>query len=192
MNNEIRDQFGAGKFERTEDGIYFPRSRMLAQGVFSVNKRGEPEEYSENLVVDEGVEYLLKSAMSVGGTSVVPTWYIALFTGAGAPLPGWVAATWATVATEWTAYTAVGGARPAWVKGTYAAGGIDSFGTKAVFTSTDGSTAVIKGAAMLSVSTFGDNPGAKLLAASNFTSDKNLDLGEILDVGYGLLLTPVT
>jgi len=48
----------------------------------------------------------------------------------------------------------------------------------------------LRGAALISASGKGSTTGT-LMAASRFTSDKNLDTGEILDVGYGLLLTAV-
>jgi hypothetical protein len=185
MNNEIRKDFLAGKFERTEDGIYFPSSRLLAKGVFRYNKRGEPEEYSENLVVNQGLDYLLGAG--VNGASSISNWYIAPYSGNVTVLATWTAANFTATATEWTLYTSA--TRPAWSKGAVASGGIDSFATKAEFEST-ADTQTVRGAALISVATKSAITGT-LMAASNFPSAKALDTDEILDIGYGLQLTAV-
>ena len=53
---DVKEAILGGHYERTDDGIYFPASRLMAKGVFVYSKRGEPEEYSENLVVDEAFD----------------------------------------------------------------------------------------------------------------------------------------
>ena len=188
MDN-IRNEYFEGRFEQTEDGIYFPRSRMLAQGVFSVNKRGEPVEYSRNLVVDEGLNYLLSAAVIGGG---IANWYIALYSGNVTVLSSWTSANFDANATEWVAYTQPGGVtHPLWDKGAVSSGAADSFSAKAEFTST-ADTQVVYGAALMSGATRPTPAaGGTLIAASNFPSVKNLDTDEVLDVGYGLTLTAV-
>lgn len=185
MDKNIRDALVTGRFEQTPEGIYFPATRILAQGVFRVSKRGEPEELSQNLIVNEGLNYVLSAA--VGLTAGIANWYIALFTGDVSVVGTWTAATFTATATEWTSYDEA--ARVAWTKGSVASGGIDSFSNKASFTSSS-DTQVVRGAAMLSASAKSATSGV-LLAASRFTSDKSLDTGEILDVGYGLQLSAV-
>lgn len=182
---DIRDDYLAGKFERSEEGIYFPTSGILAKGVFRFNKRGEPEEVSENLVVNEGLDYLLAAA--IGATSVISNWYVATFSGDVTVQATWTAANFVANATEWTNY--VSATRPSWSRGSVASGAVDSFTTKAEFKSTqDGQ--VVRGAALVSSSAKSAVTGT-LIASSRFPSDKNLDTDEILDVGYGLQLTAV-
>lgn len=181
----IRDEFQGGRFERTAEGLYFPESKLLAQGRFIVSKRGEPEEISENLVVDQGLDYILGAA--VGATSVISNWYIATFSGDVTVLATWTGTNFSSNSTEWTTYE--NATRPSWQRGSVASGAVDSFTVKAEFKSTaDGQ--VVRGAGLLSASAKSAASGT-LIAASRFPSDKNLDTDEILDVGYGLSLTAV-
>lgn len=182
---DIREEYLAGKFDRTEEGIYFPQSGILAKGVFIVSKRGEEAEICENLVVDEGLDYIL--ACSVGATSVISSWYIAPFSGDVTVQSTWTASNFTGNATEWTGYDEA--TRPAWSRGSVASGGVDSFASKATFTSS-GDAQVVRGAALISGSAKSAVSGT-LIAAARFTSDKNLDTGEMLDVGYGLQLSAV-
>lgn len=185
LPRDLQSAMHTGKYERTEDGIYFPSSRLLARGVFRYNKRGEPEEVSENLVVDEGLDYILGAA--IGNASPISAWYVAVFSGDVTVQSTWTAANFATNATEFTNYA--NATRPAWVEGTVSSGAVDSFSNKAEFASTQ-DTQTIRGAALISASVK-SSTGGTLIAASRFSSDKNLDTSEILDVGYGLQLTAV-
>jgi len=185
MNENILESLKAGNYETTPEGVFFPAENALAQGVFSVAKRGEPEEFSQNLVVNEGLDYILSAA--VGATAGISNWYIALFTGNVTVVATWTAATFTATATEWTSYDEA--ARPAWSPGAVASAGIDSFSSKSSFTSSADSQ-VVRGAAMLSASAKSSTSGT-LLASSRLSSDKTLDTGEILDVGYGLQLSAV-
>jgi len=185
LTDSVKKELRSGKFEVTEDGIFVPQERLLINGVFKVSKRGEVEECSPNLVVNEGLDYILGAA--IGADSVISTWYIAPFSGDVTPLATWTAANFASGATEWTSYTSA--TRPTWVNGTVASGGVDSFASKAEFESS-ADTQTVRGAALISSSTKSNTAGT-LIAASRFPSDKNLDEDEILDVGYGLQLTAV-
>lgn len=185
LTDETKERLLAGRFERTEDGIYVPRSRLLVNGVFKYNKRGEAEEISENLVVDQGLDYIIASA--IGEASVISSWYIAPFSGDVTVLDSWTAANFTANATEFTNYSSA--TRPAWGKDAVASGGVDSFAAKAEIASTQ-DTQTIRGAALISASGKSNTSGV-LMAASRFPSDKNLDTGEILDIGYGLQLTAV-
>lgn len=185
MKDTIKDALKAGRYETTPEGIYFPAENALAQGIFSVSKRGEPVEFSQNLVVNQGLNYILQAA--VGETAGISNWYIALFVGDVTVVATWTAATFTATATEWTAYDEA--ARQGWTKSSVASQGTDSFSNKASFTSSS-DTQTVRGAAMLSASAKSATSGV-LLAASRFSSDKALDTGEILDVGYGLQLSAV-
>lgn len=183
---DIRNEYNAGRFERTEEGLYFPRERLLAQGFFRVRKRGEEWEDSPNLVVTQGLTYILGAA--VGAVTPVATWYIAPFVQATTPLASWTASNFNTEATEWTNYD--GATRLEWERAaTVTAGAVDSFSTKASFVSS-ANTQTVRGAALMS-SNEKTGTGGVLMAASRFSSDKALDEDEILDIGYGLTLTAV-
>ena len=185
MNEIIKDALKSGRYETTPEGIFIPSENALVQGVFRVSKRGEPEELSQNLVVNEGLNYILSAA--VGATAGIANWYIALFTGNVTVLATWTAATFTAASTEWTGYSEA--TREVWNKGAVASAGVDSFASKSSFTSS-ADTQTVRGAAMLSASAKSATTGV-LLAASRFSSDKALDTGEILDVGYGLQLSAV-
>jgi hypothetical protein len=189
MDKRIEDDFSKGRFDRTEEGIYFPESSLLVQGVFKYNKRGEPEETSKNLVVNQGLDHIL--ATGVGKIGIIANWYIAAYIGVQAVDASWTALDFHTqCGGEFT--NTVAATRPGWdiSAATVASGGIDSFSAKSEFESTQMGESVT-GAALISVSAFGSSPGGTLIAASNFGSAKGLDTGEILDIGYGLQLTAV-
>lgn len=175
----------SGQYEQSEEGVLIPSLRLLARGVFRYNKRGEPEEQSVNLVVDQGLDYLLGAA--IGAASQIASWYIAPFSGDVAVQASWTAGNFASNATEFTNYAAA--TRPSWDRGTVASGAVDSFASKAEFASNQDSQ-IIRGAALISASAKSATTGV-LVAASRFASDKNLDTDEILDVGYGLEFTAV-
>lgn len=185
LTEDIKRQLRMGRFDRTDEGIYVPESKMLINGVFKFNKRGEPEEVSENLVVDEALDYIV--GVAIGAASVISSWYIAPFSGDVTVLGTWTAANFTANATEFTNY--VSATRPAWSNGAVASGGADSFAAKAEIASTQ-DTQTVRGAALISASAKSNTSGT-LMAASRFPSDKNLDTAEILDIGYGLQLTAV-
>jgi len=184
-NSRIRKAVETGRFESTSEGLYIPAENTLVQGRFSVAKRGEPAEFSQNLVVNQGLDYILSAA--VGATAGIANWYIALFTGDVTVVATWTAATFTATSTEWTSYDEA--TRVLWNKGTVASAGIDSFASKSSFTSSS-DTQIVRGAALLSASAKSATSGT-LFASSRLSSDKTLDTGEILDVGYGLQLTAV-
>lgn len=156
----------------------------VARGVFHVSKRGEKADTSKNLVVVEGLNYLLGAALA--NQSSIGTWYVALFSDNVTPTSSWTASNFASTANEFTNYEA--SSRPQWSPGSVASGALNSFSDKASFeASVNG--AQVRGAAIISNSTKGGTSGI-LLAATRFPSTKTLDEGEILDVGYGFELLP--
>jgi hypothetical protein len=183
MDSNVRGAIKAGEYEQTEEGIYLPTEKAMIGGYFEVSKRGEDVEVSRNLVVNEGLNYVLRAA--VGETAGISSWYIALFSGDVAVAAGWTALTFDTSATEWTNYDEA--TRGTWTNSAVASQGTDSFSNKASFTSS-GDAQVVRGAALISASAKGATSGV-LFAASRLSSDKTLATGEILDVGYGLTLT---
>ena len=184
MDPKILHALDDGAFELSEDGILIPSLRLLAQGKFCYNKRGEAEEFSENLVVTEGLNYILGSALR--GVTPVGSWFIAIFGGDVTVAGTWTAANFTSNSTELTAYDS--STRPAWAPTAAASGVISSFGAKAEFVASSAIT--VRGAGLISASAKSATSGT-LVAASRFSSDKGLADNEILDVGYQLTLTPV-
>lgn len=174
-----------GRFEETELGLLVPSERALVQGVVCYGKRGEPEEWTRNLIVNEGLNYLVGA--STGAVTAIGTWYVAIFSGDVVVQATWTAANFATNSTEITAYSEAN--RPAWTPGAVASGARDSFAAKATFTS-NALGVIARGAALISTSAKSGTTGT-LMGATRFTSDKPIDTGEILDVGYGLQITAV-
>lgn len=173
-----------GKFETTEDGLLIPSMRIEATGEFCYHKRGEPEEFSANLVVTEGLNYILGSALR--GVTPIPSWYIAVFSGNVTVQATWTAASFTADSTEVTGYTSA--TRPAWAPAAVSGGVISSYAAKAEFEAT--SSITLRGAGLVSASAKSATTGT-LISASKFATAKALELGEILDVGYKLTLTAV-
>lgn len=181
--HEAMNQIKANNFEMTEKGLYIPSMGCFAQGVFRYAKRGEEEEQSFNLIVTQGLDYLVGVALK--GISQVNSWYIAPFS-ADVTVPStWTASNFSTNANEVTAYEAL--SRPEWQGGDVAVGAANSFSAKAEIKATQNGV-VIRGAGMLSSATKQGTVGT-LLGASRFPSAKTLDEGEILDIGYGLQIS---
>jgi hypothetical protein len=185
LDNKLTRAVLDGRFEETELGLFVPSSRVMIAGVFAYSKRGEEDEYTHNLVVTEGLNYLVGVALKA--VTPITTWYVAPFTGDVTVLATWTAANFTSGSTETTAYASA--TRPTWVGGSVTAGAVNSFATKAEIKSTSNGL-VIRGAAMISNSQKSATTGT-LLGASKFSSAKTLDIDEILDIGYGLQITPV-
>jgi hypothetical protein len=179
---DLMNAVRSGDATITSEGILIPGGLIRAKGTFCYSKRGEPEEFSENLVVGEGLTYMLAAAL--GGATATTTWYVAIFGGNVTPVSTWDGANFPSMATELTAYTAA--ARIAWTPTAAADGVISSFTAKSSFEAN--AEIIARGAALLSGSAKNDVSGV-LFAASRFGTDKSLSSGEILDVGYQVELT---
>lgn len=185
LSNSMRKAIADGRVEQTEQGLYVPSERTLIQGYVSYGKRGEEAEHTHNMIVGEGLNYLV--GVATGAVAAETNWYVAVFSGDVTVQPTWTAANFATAATEFTSYDEPD--RPEWIPSAVSSGARDSFAAKSSFTSSqDG--AVIRGAALISSASKSSTTG-KLMGATRFPSAKTLDTGEILDVGYGLQLTAV-
>ena len=137
---------------------------------------------SENIVVNQGLNYILDSALSAG--SVITSWYIGLFKNNYTPLATDVASTFTGVgvANESTAdYSEA--TRPLWSEAGPASQSITNSATPASFTCVAGSPVTIYGAFLTSSSTKGSTTGT-LLAASKFASAKTLSASDVLVVSY--------
>ena len=97
-----------GHFERTPNGLYFPKAKVAVGGVLRhshISAQGDVLDVAvdPNLLTDEGLNYILNAAL--GGQSQVGAFYLAPFSGNVTPAAGWTGANFAANATEFTAYT---------------------------------------------------------------------------------------
>lgn len=183
----LRD-FRNHKYEVTEAGILFPRSKTLISGVYSHDVNGQDERHDSNLVVTEGMNHILDVALHDGVKN--STWYLALFSGNVTPLSTWTAANFAANATEITSQTEgySEAARQLFNEAAPAGGSCTNSANKAAFTIATATSVTIWGAAMLSSSTRGGTAGA-LLSAAKFAAYRTLYNADILNIGYTLTLT---
>lgn len=132
-----------------------------------------------NLVPVQGLNYIIEAALR--GSAAFPTFYVGLYEGAYAPVPGDTMATFPTAATELTAYAET--TRPALVLAQAANGAADSSASKASFTgNTNGK--LVQGGFVSSAPTKGAGTGV-LVSAVRFPSPKSLDSGTILRITCG-------
>lgn len=156
-----------------------PEDGMLhAHGHFEVSVNGGPWEIEPNLVVTEGLNYLLASAL--GGAAQKATFNLAVFGGNVTPVASWTGANFAANATEFTNYDEA--TRVAWQDDAVAAGAIGNNTNPAVFTIGAGG-GTIRGAALVEASAKGATSGI-LVAAARFATDKVMSAGEELRVKY--------
>ena len=179
----LRDRIKSGKYEMTPEGLLLGADGLLARGEYRVYRNGVLDEVVPNLIVTEGLNYLVGVALK--GVTPVTSWYVALFSGNVSVQAAWTAANFTAGSTEFTAYSQA--TRVAWVGGSVAAGAVNNTASKASFT-INSDTQTVRGAALLSASAKSSTTGT-LLGAARFTSDKVLDTDEVLDIGYGLTLS---
>lgn len=158
---------------QTENSLSF-------KGYFETQVGDGPWVRADNIVVDQGVMYLINTGLAAGAASTI--FYIAPFSGSVTPLAAWTAANFTGNSTEFTNYTE--SVRQTWQKDTAAGNAIVNNTTPATFTiDTGGGT--IRGAALISVSTKSATTGT-LIAAARFDVDKVMTAGEELRVKYTL------
>lgn len=136
----------------------------------------------KNLVVNEGLNYLLSSSLAAG--TVIDTWYIGLFEGNFTPVSSLAAATIAATATECMAYTETD--RPEWIVASAEEQQITNTESRASFTVS--ATKTIYGAFLISDSTKGGTAGV-LFAASRFASPRSVIDGDQLLITYTVQAT---
>jgi len=156
-------------------------------GQFSISVNGGPKTYTQNIIVDEGIEAALN--ILIGEVAKINTWYIAPFLGNVTPQAGWTAANFAANSTEFTNY--VEGARPTLVEAPASGGTIGNDANLGLIT-VDADTAAqdtIWGLGLLSSSTKGGVNGTLLSAAKLPSPRSNLVEGDQVTLGWKLSLT---
>lgn len=177
------------KYEITGNGqIYLPASRMFVGGVFGNDYAPaggdfEGMQRDGNRVVTQGLIYLLNAAL--GGQTPTGQFYLAPFSGNVTPGAAWTGATFASQATEFTAYTA--GNRLPWDSDPAAVdASIGNSGNLATSTITfnPGGPYSLYGVALLSASAKGATTGT-LFAATRFANPRtNMAGGDKLALEY--------
>jgi len=131
----------------------------------------------ENIVVNQGLNYLLGAAL--GAQSVVTAWYIALFSNNYTILASDTAATISANAGEVTQYTA--GVRQTWSSAPPSAQSISNSATQASFTFNASLT--VYGAFLISSSAINGTSGT-LFSGAQFGSPKAVVSSDILQLTY--------
>ena len=185
---DLENDLKAENYQMTEQGIYFPKQGILAQGEYFDRINGGEWQTTHNLVVNEGLAHLLNVAM---GTTAKPAgYYLALFSGATAPAANWTAANFSSVAAEIVSMTEgyTNATRPQWTPQNTSTNSIDNFNTVAKVTIATSSQLTVTGAAMLTNSTKGGTTGT-LISASKYTAARVFQNGDEYEIGYRLSFT---
>ena len=166
-----------------------PDALARVGGVFAIQhvRDGEviDEFDSKNLVVNQGLNYLLNTALDAAAAQA--SWYVGLFTGNYTPLATDTASSFPTAATETAAYTVA--TRPAWTPpaGGSTAQSIDNSASKATFTMN--AAATIYGAFLISSNTINNTNSATagvLFAASQFSAPRSVVANDQLLITYAV------
>ena len=178
------------KYERTGDerGIYFPKARVFASGLYIHDVNGQDERQDPNLLTDEGLMYLLLVGLNNGPK--IPSWYLALYSTNYTPQASLTAANFPATAGEIVSNTEGYSepTRPAWTPSAPGGNAIDNVGNKATFTIATSSSITVNGAALVSESTKGAVTG-KLISATKFASPRTLYNTDIFNLAYRVQLT---
>lgn len=179
LKNELRRALRSFRYERTENGVFFPASRFLFGGVFTCRVDDGPLMVGHNAIALQFVDLMLN--VTLGNASAPSAWYIAPFTGSTTPTTALTAATFTSTQTEYTAYTQA--ARQTWTSnGASTAESMTNTTAPASFTIGAGG-ATITGAGMLSASAKSATTGT-LAAAGLFSAANTLGAGSTLTVDY--------
>lgn len=172
------------QYEVGPQGLFFPAMGLTIGGAMETDVNGRDFRTDHNLVVTEGLNYILDAALH--DAAKVGTWYVSLFGTNSAPAANLTAATYDATLSELVAYDEA--ARPAFVEGATAGGVLNNAASKAVFTIN--ANIANWGAALLSDSAKESTAaGQKLLAAVKYAAVRNLQAGDIFSVQYGLVAT---
>ena len=156
---------------------------LQTHGHFEVSVNGGPWTIDENIVVTEGMNYLLSAGL--GGGAQKTTFYIAPFTGNVTPLLTWTGANFTANSTETTNYDEAN--RQLWADDAVSAGVITNTAAPAVFTASAGGV-TIRGAGLVEMLAKGATTGI-LVAAARFSTDKVLAAGEDIRIIYTITAT---
>ncbi len=174
------------KYEQMENGdLFMPEQKLVFAGRFNHMVNGQDEQFDKNIIVTEGLNYILDAALHAA--TQLSTWYIGLFAGNVTPVNTWTAANVTANSTEFVTYTQA--ARVEFVETGAAAGSLNNTGSLAQFTMDTGGPFTLYGAFMASASAKSATTG-KLLAAARFANPRTgMASPDVLSVGYTLTAT---
>jgi hypothetical protein len=173
-------------FEARPSGLLVPpmlANQIMGRGVYTgqIIRKGiiiDEFEYS-NLVVNQGLNYLLGSALA--GGSQITTWYIGLFSGNYTVLSTDTASSIASNSTEVTAYAA--GARQAWVANSTTPSGESTSNSSSQASFTFNGSVTLYGGFLVSTATI-SGTGGTLFSGAQFGASKAVVSGDILLLTY--------
>lgn len=182
MNKNLIKDIHKGKYEKTESGLYIPGANVKIGGHFITTVNGTDEQIDKNIVVNEGLNYLLGAA--VANRTVETSWYIGLFSGNYTPQDTDTAANISANSTEIQSEVTETTRQAYTLPGADPTGeSITNSASPAVFNAN--TTVNAYGAFLVSVNTMGGTTG-KLLAASKFSAVRALVNTDVLNVTYQL------
>lgn len=169
--------------EKRKSGLLVPTQQkigeaVMSRGVYKLQhiRDGKviDEEILKNLVVDQGLNYLLSVSLAAG--SQLSSWYLGIFEGNYTPVPTDTAATIAANSTECSAYA--GGARKPWTPGAVASKSVSNSASRGDFVFN--ATKTIYGAFLISNATINGTSGTLFSAARFATSKAVVNNDELL------------
>lgn len=176
------------QYEKCDQGIFFPKAKVFLHGLYTHGVNGQDLRADHNLIVDQGINYLLNTGL--GNSAAITAWYLAIFSGGATPANNWTAANFAANSTEITSTTQgyTQAARQVFTPGTATADSLDNSAALAAFTIATTTQLNVTGAGLLSSSVRGDTAGV-LLSATRFAATRTLNNGDIFNLGYSLAAT---
>ena len=166
------------------EGLYLPASNLIIGGEFIHTVNGQDERRDKNIVVNEGLIYIINTA--IAAVAQEASWFVAIFKNNYTPVPADTAALFpgAGVADEASAeYTE--GTRPAYTLNGTTLANVSNSSSPAAFSIN--TTVSIYGAHMISDSTKAGTTGS-LCAAALFSSVRSLVNLDVLNVTYQLTI----
>lgn len=184
LMSEIRRRLAGGQYERVDDGtLFLPREKLMVRGGYNLQINDGPVSYEPNLVVNEGINYLL--GVGFHADAAITAFYLGLMGANATPSATWTGANFASLATEFVNYDE--SVRQTWTNAGAISQNIDNSAAKATFTiSTGGGT--VYGAGLLSSSVKGGTAG-KLISATKFATSRVLSAADLLNLTYGISAT---
>ena len=170
-------------YEALPSGLLMPSQLIRGKGVYkgTIIRKGliiDEFEY-ENLVVNQGLNYLLGATLA--GGAQITTWYIGLFSGNYTVLATDTASNIASASTEVTAYTA--GARQVWTPNSSSPSGQSTSNSSAQASYTFNSSITVYGGFMISSATI-SGTGGTLFSGAQFGASKAVVSGDIMQLTY--------
>jgi hypothetical protein len=186
-SKEVREFLESGDFVATDEGLLI-HGGIKATGRYYHTVNGQDERVDSNLIVGEGILYLLEAGL--GTNTFDAAHYLALYVGNATPAANWTAANFTANSTESTndadGYSET--VRQTWTPAAAAAGVIGNLASRASFTIATGTTVTVYGAGLLSSSVKGGTTGV-LVSSSRFDAARVLNDTDTFELGYEVELT---